>query len=61
MTKDEPSAWAHIVRRVHDEIGDFRKQIKVSKGALAGVDDKEKKKKKTDGSSSKSPKTSASK
>ena len=61
MTTDAASAWAHIVRRVHDEIGDFRKQIKVSKGALAGVDDKKKKKKKTDGSSSKSSRASSRK
>ena len=45
MKKDSPRTWTPMVRKCHDEIGDFRKQNKVSKGALAGIDEKKKKKK----------------
>lgn len=48
--KAGPKSWSSLIKRCHDEIGDFRKQIKVSKGALSGIDEKKKKGKK-DGSS----------
>ena len=48
--KAGPQSWSSLIKRCHDEIGDFRKQIKVSKGALSGIDE-EKTKAKKDGSS----------
>ena len=44
--KKAPRSWLPLIKKCHDEIGDFRKQIKVSKGALAGVEEKKKKTKK---------------
>lgn len=56
--KDGPKAFRALLQQCHDEIGDFRKQIKVSKGALAGIDQKKKKVKK-EGSSKDSSKASS--
>ena len=49
--KDGPQAYRLLLQQCHDEIGDFRKQIKVSKGALSGMETK-KKKVKNEGTSS---------
>jgi hypothetical protein len=58
MKKEPPNKWMPMIKKCHDEIGDFRKQIKVSKGALAGIDDKKKNKKKTGSKGSKKSSTS---
>ena len=42
---DYPNTWLPLVKKCHDEIGGFRKQIKVSKGASSGVEEKRTKKK----------------
>ena len=38
--KDAAKTWLPFVKKSHDEIGGFRKHIKVSKGALSGVEEK---------------------
>ena len=43
IKKDGPQAYRLLIQKCHDEIGEFRKQIKVGKGALSGIDTKKKK------------------
>ena len=52
--KKHPRSWLPLIKKCHDEIGEFRKQTKVSKGALAGVEEKKKKTKKDGPTSRKS-------
>ena len=58
IKKDGPQAYRLLIQKCHDEIGEFRKQIKVGKGALSGIDTKKKKVKK-EGASKGSSKSSS--